>query len=522
MNKFNKNKKTILITGSSDGIGKEFVLSLDPKIYQVIITGRCKKKINNLKNEIRSRNIENIGIPCDLSDISQIYNLYKESIRHFGKIDILVNNFFSIDKLVSLDRSSNEEIINHINTNISNVLVITKLAIEYMRKSNIQGSIIYVGSISSTSSYDKSDYADLYASIKNFFDKYTKALSKSIYKDKISVCCLRIDESLKTCSTKRFIKNYDNLRNPSVLIPLFRYILNSNWRNITGKLFSSKEFEKNTNLSNYELNFEKGNRPNLYDYHKDVKSKNLKIGENYFGMSPKINKFLKNYEWNFSKYSTDNSKLIDKLSVKHNVSSEKIILNNGTIITLFLILGKFIKSYHDIICCNPSWVLFDHFAELNNLNIIKSDLKIENNKFAINYDDILDKITSLTRIIYFIMPVEQNDLNIFINKLPKSIVIILDFCYYEFLNDEYDMQSLIKNKQVICLFSFSKFYGLANLQLGYVITNEHIINLLKLCQITQIPKFKEEIGLIALNDKSHNNKVKNYYNEEKIKIFKTL
>ena len=121
MNKFNKNKKTILITGSSDGIGKEFVLSLDPKIYQVIITGRCKKKINNLKNEIRSRNIENIGIPCDLSDISQIYNLYKESIRHFGKIDILVNNFFSIDKLVSLDRSSNEEIINHINTNISNV-----------------------------------------------------------------------------------------------------------------------------------------------------------------------------------------------------------------------------------------------------------------------------------------------------------------------------------------------------------------------------------------------------------------
>ena len=37
-----------------------------------------------------------------------------------------------------------------------------------------------------------------------------------------------------------------------------------------------------------------------------------------------------------------------------------------------------------------------------------------------------------------------------------------------------------------------------------------------------MPTFKEEIALIALNDKSHNNKVKDYYSNEKTKIFNVL
>ena len=521
-NKYNKNKKTILITGSSDGVGKEFVYSLNPNIYQVIITGRCKDKISKVVQYARHKKIDNIGIPCDFSDNNQIYNLYNKSIRYFGKIDILVNNMYNMDKVVSLGTSSNIEIINHINTNISNVLVLTKLVIQNMTKKNLKGRIINIGSKSSTLSYDKNDYIDLYATIKTFIEKYTKVLSKSSYKDKISVCCLRIDDSFKTTATKKFLKTYDSLRKPDALISVFKYILNSDWRNITGKIISSSEFEKNNDLSSYELNFEKGNRPNLYDYHKNNKSKKLAIGENYIGMSPKINKFFKGYKWNFSKYSSDNSKLINKLSSKHNVSSENIILNNGTAITLYLILSKFIKQDHDIICCNPSWLIFDHFAELNNLNVIKSDLKIQNNKFSVNFDDILLKITSLTRIIYLIMPVQENELSNFVNKMPDGIIIVLDFCYYDFLDDNFNVKQIIDNKQIICLFSFSKFYGLANLQLGYVITNQLIINLLKLCQITQVPTFKEEIALIALNDKSHNNKVKDYYSNEKTKIFNVL
>ena len=300
-NNFNKNKKTILITGSSDGVGKEFVHSLNPNIYQVIITGRCKNKINNMIQYLKYKNIDNIGIACDFSYINQIYNLYNKSISHFGKIDILVNNMYNFDKLVSLNTSSDIEIINHINTNISNVLVLTKLVIQNMTKNNIKGKIINIGSITSSMSDVNSDSIDLYATIKTFFEKFTKVLSKSSYKNKICVCCLRIDESFKTTATKRFLKNYDILRKPDALIPVFNYILNSEWRNITGKIISSSEFEKNNNLSSYELNFEKGNLFNLYDYHKDVEGGKKVIGENYLGMSPKINKFLQSYKWNFSK-----------------------------------------------------------------------------------------------------------------------------------------------------------------------------------------------------------------------------
>ena len=120
------------------------------------------------------------------------------------------------------------------------------------------------------------------------------------------------------------------------------------------------------------------------------------------------------------------------------------------------------------------------------------------------------------------MPIQENELKKFINKIPDGILIIIDFCYYDFLDVNFDFKQIINNEHVICLFSFSKFHGLANLQLGYVITNQVVINLFKLCQITQVPTFKEEIALIGLNDKNHNNKVKNYYKNEKAKIFNIL
>ena len=430
---------------------------------------------------------------------------------------------FNLDKLVGINISSNKKIINCININISNVLVLTKLVKQNMIKNNLKGKIINIGSIASNLSNDKDDLIDLlYSTIKLFIEKYTKVLSKNSYKNKICVCCLRIDESFKTNATKRFFDNYESLRNPDVLVPVFNYILESEWQNITGKIISSIEFERNNNLSSFEFNFNQHIKLNLYDYQKKTEDEKLLIGENYLGMSPNINKFLEEHKWNFSKYSSNNNKLIDKLSSTYNVKNENIILNNGTVNTLFLILSKFIKQYHDIICCNPSWNIFYNFAKLNNLNVIKSDLKIQNNEYIINFDDIFEKITSLTRIIYLVIPIQENEFKKFINKIPDGILIILDFCYYDFLDVNYNIKQIIKNKNVICLFSFSKFYSLANLQLGYIITNQLIIELLKICQITQVPAFKEEIALIALNDKNHNNKVKNYFKNEKLKIINAL
>ena len=181
--------------------------------------------------------------------------------------------------------------------------------------------------------------------------------------------------------------SYDSLRKPDILIPLFNYVFTTDWRNVTGKVISSNEFEINEEVSKFELDFEKNNNFNMYDNHKDIhdKKENFPIGENYLGMSPEINKFLKSYNWDFSKYSKQNNKLIKTLSVKYNVPLENIILNNGTIITLFLILSKFIKKYHDVICNENSWILFNYFSNLCNLNVIKVKEKILNNKLIFNW-----------------------------------------------------------------------------------------------------------------------------------------
>ena len=66
----------------------------------------------------------------------------------------------------------------------------------------------------------------------------------------------------------------------------------------------------------------------IYDqmFKKKNQQLNYLIGENYLGMSPKINNFIKSTNWDFSDYSSENSSLEKDLSIKHNLDKSNILL----------------------------------------------------------------------------------------------------------------------------------------------------------------------------------------------------
>ena len=86
--------KTNLITGSTDGIGKETAKQLAKKGHRIIIHGRNQDKAQNVKKELNSINPEaahQIAI-ADLESQKQVLDLCSKLKEEEEKIDVLINN----------------------------------------------------------------------------------------------------------------------------------------------------------------------------------------------------------------------------------------------------------------------------------------------------------------------------------------------------------------------------------------------------------------------------------------------
>jgi NAD(P)-dependent dehydrogenase (short-subunit alcohol dehydrogenase family) len=88
------NSKIILITGSTDGIGRQTALEAAKEGAEVIVHGRDEERlmqtINLIKNETGNENI--YGVLADFSSLSQVREMIKDIKTNFTRIDILINN----------------------------------------------------------------------------------------------------------------------------------------------------------------------------------------------------------------------------------------------------------------------------------------------------------------------------------------------------------------------------------------------------------------------------------------------
>ena len=86
--------KTILITGSTDGVGKLTAMKLAESGHQILLHGRNSEKLINTISEIKEKTSNNkiLGFVSDLSDFSSIEKMIAEISNEFSSIDVLINN----------------------------------------------------------------------------------------------------------------------------------------------------------------------------------------------------------------------------------------------------------------------------------------------------------------------------------------------------------------------------------------------------------------------------------------------
>ena len=127
------------------------------------------------EKKIQSLNVKFLGVKGDVSNFESCENMIKETIKEFGRIDVLVNNA-GITKDMLLLRMKQEDFLSVINTNLVGTFNMTKNVISYMTKQK-EGRIINISSVVGISgNAGQTNYAASKAGIIGF----TKSLAKEV------------------------------------------------------------------------------------------------------------------------------------------------------------------------------------------------------------------------------------------------------------------------------------------------------------------------------------------------------
>ena len=165
-----KEKRTVIITGATSGIGAEYARRFASEGYNLIITGRREAKIKALADELSRKNGINVEVVIiELSDI-QAVEKFVEKIKA-RDIDILVNNA-GFGTLRFFHRESLRTHEDMVAVNILCAVKLTYAILPMMLKKN-DGIII---NVSSAGAYLPTPNQSTYTGTKAFLRAFSEAL----------------------------------------------------------------------------------------------------------------------------------------------------------------------------------------------------------------------------------------------------------------------------------------------------------------------------------------------------------
>ena len=199
-------------------------------------------------------------------------------------------------------------------------------------------------------------------------------------------------------------------------------------------------------------------------------------------------------------------KLRGALAERFGVKVGNIVLGNGSEGIMSYIMRTFLQQDDQVISVDATFVGFKVMAQAR----AEAPIIVPLNDYRFDLQAIADHVTERTKIIYLCNPnnptgtyFTDKELDAFLERLPKRVLVILDEAYFEFAKEfpDYPDSMHYRHDQVITLRTFSKAYGLAGVRIGYGIAHEYLIgNLMKIKLPFEPSDLAQAAGLGALED----------------------
>jgi NAD(P)-dependent dehydrogenase (short-subunit alcohol dehydrogenase family) len=238
------NEQIMLITGSTDGIGKLTALKLAKKNANVLVHGRNKDKVNKVVEEIKNLTGNKMidGFTADFSSLEEVRNLANEVNKKYVKLEVLINNAgagFS-DERYSRDGHELRFAVNYLAP-----FLLTHLLLPTLKKS-APSRIVNVSSIGqSPIDFDdimlnnRFDSVKAYRQSKLALIMFTFDLAEQLKNDNVTVNSLHPGTFLNTNMVRR--SNINPMGEPESGADAEVFLATSeNLRGVTGKYFNVK------------------------------------------------------------------------------------------------------------------------------------------------------------------------------------------------------------------------------------------------------------------------------------------
>ena len=182
----------MIITGASRGIGAATAKLAAENGFAVVVNyHRNIAAAEKVVTEIQASGGEALAIQGDISQEEDILRLFEETDRHYGRLDLLVNNAGILEHQMRLEAMDAARLQRVFATNITGQILCAREAIKRMstKHGGQGGAIINVSSIAARTGAPH-EYID-YAASKGAIDAFTLGLSKEVADEGIRVNAVR-------------------------------------------------------------------------------------------------------------------------------------------------------------------------------------------------------------------------------------------------------------------------------------------------------------------------------------------
>jgi histidinol-phosphate aminotransferase len=254
----------------------------------------------------------------------------------------------------------------------------------------------------------------------------------------------------------------------------------------------------------------------------------LASNENPLGPSPKALVAMTQACARSHIYPDGNGFLLrSEISKRYHIDIHQIVLGNGSNEIIEFLGHAYLNSESEIVISQYAFAIYEMVAKLFQARVIE----VPAIDFGHNLGGMLKAITPRTRLVFIANPnnptgteIQASQLRQFIEKAPKSTLLVIDEAYQEFLEQPLDTHRMIKNHpNLVIMRTFSKAQGLAGLRIGFgMASSEVAASLQRVRQPFQANSIAQAAALAALTDDSHIKKTVDLIRTERLFLEKEL
>jgi len=174
--------KVAIVTGSATGMGRNHALEFAKRGAKVVLTDIREDKLQQTAEEVKKLGGEYLALKVDVTSSSDIDRMVQETVKKFGKIDVLINNAgaFRYGDVVDMSEQDWDLVMD---VNVKGIFLCSKAVAKQMIKQKY-GKIINISSIAGKTGFDK---MSVYCASKFAVIGFTQSLALELAPCKINV-----------------------------------------------------------------------------------------------------------------------------------------------------------------------------------------------------------------------------------------------------------------------------------------------------------------------------------------------